>query len=127
MPLTCPVQQLFQTGGGVGFGAARYSRPDGECFVVTLEPGQEGRLFGSWKALQVQPVVIGTHVGIDQGAERIEFENFVACGGNFVHGFLALSRGEADQKSERWGATEGFAGPPLRDSGAETLRAGAFT
>ena len=45
--LACPVQQLLQAGGGVGFGAARQGRSDGDRFVVTFEPDQERRSFSS--------------------------------------------------------------------------------
>jgi len=101
---------MFQTGGGVGFGAARYSRSDGECFVVTLEPGQEGRLFGPGRRCS-SAVVIGTHVGIDQEPRGSSSETSWLAESISFMGFCA-GAGEADQKSERLGATEGFASRP---------------
>jgi len=76
---------------------------------VILKPRQEGRLLCSGQASLVDPVVVRTHVTVNErahgaklGIRRIHQEQ---C----VHSLLPLPRSEADQQRKRLRPAENFA------------------
>lgn len=86
---------MGEGGGGGGDGAARKQRRDGEGLVVIFEPDEEEGFFGAGKALLVDPVVVGTHVRIDEGTQGIELRRGAGGSEKLHHGLLSLARGKA--------------------------------
>src|SRR5258706_12986 len=61
-----PLEQLGNTGRTRGPRSARQRGGDHQRFAVIFEPRKERSLLSSREALLTQPVVVSTHVGIDQ-------------------------------------------------------------
>ena len=70
---------------------------------------------GLRQALLVAPVVVGAHVGVDQGAGEVELGIGPGVGKQLIHRALALARRKAHEEGNSLGAAKYFAGGPLRE------------
>src|SRR5579872_631452 len=106
----------------IRFGIARQRGGNDQCLVVVFEPDEERRLFGSGKALLIDPHIKSSHIRVDQRSYWIEFRILFLSREQFVHGALPLARRKSRQNRQRLSAPPKLPRRPLHESRAEDLR-----
>src|SRR5579862_1510150 len=122
--LSNPRKDFFQIGRLGGFSTSWHPGTDGESFSVVFKPHKESGLLGAGEALLVDPVVVGTKIGIHQRAGRIHVGLILVGRQQIVRGLRP--RSEAYEQSDGLRTPQHFARSPLRKGCAEYLRSGTF-
>ena len=91
---------------------------------MVFKPHKESGLLGAGEALLVDPVVVGTKIGIHQRAGRIHVGLILVGRQQIVRGLRP--RSEAYEQSDGLCTPQHFSRSPLRKGGAEYLRSRTF-